>query len=221
MTSTPNATLVVEKGLPDAGPIPMGQGVSVFGKSPTVDVNVDSPFISRRHFQIRCQDDVFFITDLDSTNGTFLNGERLISQQERRLRDQDLIGMAGDQVLFRFLDPVKTVTIDSSSLIPAAPRANTELVVDSGSRDVTVRGEKLAPPLSKKEFDVLELLYLGRGNAVSRDEIAKAGWPERPDGDVTPEEIDQYILRLRRRIEEDSSRPKLIVTLRGHGYRIP
>ena len=199
----------------------MGQGVSVFGKSPTVDVNVDSPYISRRHFQIRCQDDVFFITDLDSTNGTFLNGERLISQQERRLRDQALIGMAGDQVLFRFLDPVKTITIDSSSLIPADPRANTELIVDSGSRDVTVRGDKLAPPLSKKEFDVLELLYLGRGNAVSRDEIAKAGWPERPDGDVTPEEIDQYIRRLRRRIEEDPSQPKLIVTLRGHGYRIP
>ena len=221
MTASPDATLVVEKGLPDAGPIPIGQGVSVFGKSPTVDVNVDSPYISRRHFQIRCQDDVFFITDLDSTNGTFLNGERLTSQQERRLRDQDLIGMAGDQVLFRFLDPVKTITIDSSSLIQAAPRANAELAVDSGSRDVTVRGEKLAPPLSKKEFDVLELLYLGRGNAVSRDEIAKAGWPERPEADVTPEEIDQYIRRLRRRIEEDSSRPKLIVTLRGHGYRIP
>ena len=129
--------------------------------------------------------------------------------------------MAGDQVLFRFLDPVKTITIDSSSLIPAVPRANAELVVDSGSRDVRVRGEKLAPPLSKKEFDVLELLYLGRGNAVSRDEIAKAGWPERSEADVTPEEIDQYIRRLRRRIEENPSQPKLIVTLRGHGYRIP
>ena len=160
MTSIPNATLVVEKGLPDAGPIPMGQGISVFGKSRTVDVHVDSPYISRQHFQIRCQDDVFYITDLDSTNGTFLNGERLTSQQERRLRDQDLIGMAGDQVLFRFLDPVKTMTIDSSSLIQAAPRANTELIVDSGSRDVTVRGEELAPVLSQKQFEVLELLYL-------------------------------------------------------------
>ena len=199
----------------------MGQGVSVFGKSPTVDVKVDSPYISRQHFQIRCQDDVFFITDLDSTNGTFLNGERLTSQQERRLRDQDLIGMAGDQVLFRFLDPVKTITIDSSSLIPAVPRADTELIVDSGSRDVWVRGTKLTPGLSKKEFDVLELLYLKRGSAVSRDEIARAGWPERPEGDVTPEEIDQYIRRLRRRIEENPSTPKLIVTLRGHGYRIP
>ena len=112
----------------------------MFGKSPTVDFNLDNQYVSRRHFQLRCQDGVFFISDLDSTNGTFLNGERLTAQQERRLRDQDLIGLAGEQVVFRFLDPVKTVTIDSSSLIPAAPRANTELVVDSGSRDVTVRG---------------------------------------------------------------------------------
>ena len=148
-------------------------------------------------------------------------GEWLNPNQERRLRDQDLIGMAGDQVVFRFLDPVKTVTIDSSILAPSAPRSNAELEVDSGSRDVMVRGEKLAPPLSKKEFDVLELLYLERGNAVSRDEIARAGGPERADGDVNPEEIDQYILRLRRRIEENPSRPKLIVTLKGHGYRIP
>ena len=150
-----------------------------------------------------------------------MNGERLPPLQERRLRDQDLIGIAGNQVVFRFLDPVRTVTFDSPSPMQSAPRSNVELVVDAGARDVTVRGEKLAPPLSKKEFDVLELLYLERGNAVSRDQIARKGWPERPEADVTPEEIDQYISRLRRRIEEDPSRPKLIVTLRGHGYRIP
>ncbi len=221
MSSTLNATLTTVKGLRDTGPIPIDRGVSVFGKSSTVDVNVDSPYISRRHFQIRCQDGVFLITDLDSTNGTFLNGVRLNPHQERRLRDQDRIGLAGDQVVFRFLDPVKTVTIDLPPAALSSPRSNAELEVDSGSRDVAVRGEKLAPPLSKKEFDVLELLYLQRGNAVSRDEIARAGWPERPDGDVTPEEIDQYISRLRRRVEENPSRPKLIVTLRGHGYRIP
>ncbi|HIM38077.1 MAG TPA: FHA domain-containing protein [Dehalococcoidia bacterium] len=221
MTSTPNATMINEKGLPGAGPIHIDRDVSIFGKSPTVDVNLDNQYVSRRHFQVRSQDGVFFITDLDSTNGTFLNGERLTPHEERRLRDQDLIGLAGDQVVFRFLDPVKTLTIDFPPMSSTAPQSNAELDVSSGSRDVWVRGEKLAPPLSKKEFDMLELLYLERGNAVGRDDIARAGWPERPEGDVTPEEIDQYISRLRRRIEEDPSQPKLIVTLRGHGYRIP
>ena len=96
MTSTPNATMVNEKGLPDAGPIHIDRDVSIFGKSPTVDVNLDNQYVSRRHFQVRSQDGVFFITDLDSTNGTFLNGERLTPHEERRLRDQDLIGLAGD-----------------------------------------------------------------------------------------------------------------------------
>ena len=103
---------------------------------------------------------------------------------------------------------------------PTQPRS-AELIVDAGSRDVWVRGKKLAPALSRKEFDILELLHLNRGNAVSRDKIATFGWPERPDGDVTPEEIDQYIRRLRRRIEKSPSTPKLIVTIRGFGYRIP
>ena len=119
-------------------------------------------------------------------------------------------------------EPSKTVRIDTAVIREATKRqVASDLVVESGSREVSIMGQRLSPPLSKKEFDVLELLYRERGNAVSRDAIAKAGWPERPAGDVTPEEIDQYIRRLRRRIEEDPSKPRLIVTLRGHGYRIP
>ena len=58
------------------------------------------------------------------------------------------------------------------------------------------------------------------GQAVSRDEIAAAGWPERPD-DVPNSDIDQYIRRLRRKIEEDPSEPKIILTRVGYGYTIP
>ena len=83
-----------------------------------------------------------------------------------------------------------------------------------------MRGVGLTPPLPRKEFDILELLYRNKGNAVTREQIAAAGWPDRPN-DVTDEEIDQYIRRLRRRIEEDPSHPKLVVTLRGFGYRMP
>lgn len=220
MTSIPNATLVPEEGLPGVGPIPLVQSSAIFGKSPSVDVTIDNTYVSRRHFQVRCQDDVFFISDLDSTNGTSVNGERLTPHQERRLRDKDAIGLAGRHVVLRFIDPVRTVTIDAPLPTPTEQQGESNIVVDSGSRDVTVRGQKLTPPLSRKEFDILEALYLNRGNAVSRDDIARFGWPERPDGDVTPEEIDQYIRRLRRRIEQNPSKPQLIVTLRGHGYRM-
>ena len=42
---------------------------------------------------------------------------------------------------------------------------------------------------SKKEFDILKRLYRERGKVVGRTDIAAAGWPEREDGGVAPEEI--------------------------------
>jgi hypothetical protein len=222
MTSPTTAFFNVETGLEDQKVIPIGSPSVIAGNSDAVDLRIDNRFVSRRHFQVRFETDVFYISDLGSTNGTYLNGTRLPPQEEHILRDGDRVGLAVDKVIIVFSEPSKTVRIDTA-VIRAATKGQVapDLVVDSGSRDVSIMGQRLSPPLSKKEFDVLELLYRERGNAVSRDAIAKAGWPERPDGDVTPEEIDQYIRRLRRRIEEDPSKPRLIVTLRGHGYRIP
>ena len=114
--------------------------------------------------------------------------------------------------MLRFSDPVKTRRIDS-------PPHHEELVVDAVAGEVQVRGTRLTLPT--KEFDILALLYGNKGNAVRRDEISAVGWPERPDGDVADEEIDQYISRLRRRIEENPAQRKLNVTIRGYGYRMP
>ena len=95
-----------------------------------------------------------------------------------------------------------------------------ELVVDTTSREIWVRGQIHEPILPRKEFDILAVLYRNKGKALTRDEIADAGWPERADGDVSDDEIDQYVSRLRKRIEIDPSCPRLIVTLRGFGYRM-
>ena len=83
-----------------------------------------------------------------------------------------------------------------------------------------IRGETARPPFSRKEFDVLSLLYKRRGQACSKDEIAEAGWPERGGGDVADQDIEQYIRRLRLRIEPDPSHPQYILTVRGYGYRL-
>jgi DNA-binding response OmpR family regulator len=90
--------------------------------------------------------------------------------------------------------------------------------VDPRSREVWVRGSALDPPLSRKEFDVLNLLFQKRGEACSKDEIAVVGWPE---GDVGDQEIEQSIRRLRLRVETDPSQPQCIITIRGFGYKLP
>ena len=134
------------------------------------------------------------------------------------IRDGDKVGLGVDQVLLTFSGPSKTVSLDTSEISQGTKGPLSELVVDSSARDVWVRGQKL-PSLPRKEFDIIECLFQNRGQAVSRDEIAAAGWPERPD-DVPNADIDQYIRRLRRKIEDNPSNPKIILTRVGYGYTI-
>ncbi len=92
--------------------------------------------------------------------------------------------------------------------------------MDDKSREVWLQNQLIEPALSRKEFDVLSLLCQLRGEAISKDQLGLAGWSERPDGDVTDQDIEQCIRRLRLRIEPDPSKPEHIVTIRGYGYKL-
>ena len=224
MTQNSNASLQVENGLEEQDVLSLDDGEVVFGSAPLAGTTIKNSFVSRRHFLIRSLDGVYYISDLDSTNGTYLNGERLQPNVERRVKDGDRIGLAKDEVVLRFVDPVGTVKIDASTPLLGGSPDKEDLGVEAASRKVWVRGQILDPPLSRKQFDILEILHRNKGNAVSREEIAKAGWPERndePNAAVSNEEIDQYIFQLRRRIEIDPSSPKLIITLPRFGFQMP
>lgn len=68
------------------------------------DVVIPDPKVSRQHCRISSEDNEFFIEDLGSTNGTFLNGARLSPAAKRRLNHEDSI-QVGKAVL-RFYDPI-------------------------------------------------------------------------------------------------------------------
>jgi len=119
------------------------------------------------------------------------------------------------QVLLRFQTRGQTVSLHADPGVGEG-----DLQVDSGSREVWVEAGRVEPPLSRKEFDVLSLLFDRRGQACSKNEIAAAGWRERQDGDVGNQEIEQTIRRIRLRIEPDPSRPRYVVKVRGYGYKL-
>ena len=192
----------------------LDQGIYILGASPDADVFLDNLYVSRDHAQIVREQQRFRIRDLDSKNGTFVNGTRLKGDGQL-LRNGDRIELGEGQVLLRFETRGSTLTLNVASLVEGG-----ELVVDSRSRDVWVRGERLEPPLSRKEFDVVSLLFQKRGEACSKDEIAASGWPERSGGDVGDQEIEQTVRRLRLRIEADPSQPRYVVTVRGYGYKL-
>ncbi len=87
--------------------------------------------------------------------------------------------------------------------------------LDPERHECTVRGSEVR--LTRKEFDVLELLMAHAGRLVTRDTLIDRVWGADYVGDTKT--LDVHIKRLRARIEADPSRPALITTIRGLGYR--
>ena len=56
------------------------------------------------------------------------------------------------------------------------------------------------------------------GVALSRGELLESVWGLRPD--TKTRVVDSFVVRLRRYLEPDPSRPRHIVSVRGHGYRL-
>jgi DNA-binding response OmpR family regulator len=71
--------------------------------------------------------------------------------------------------------------------------------------------------LTKMECDLLEYLVKNAGKAVSRKTILLEVWDLHEDTDTRP--IDNFIVRLRRYLEENPSKPKHLLTVRGVGYK--
>jgi two-component system, OmpR family, alkaline phosphatase synthesis response regulator PhoP len=72
-------------------------------------------------------------------------------------------------------------------------------------------------PLTLMEANLLRYLINHEGRAVSRKAMLEDVWGLREDTDTRA--IDNFIVRLRRYIEQDPSRPKHLLTVRGVGYR--
>ncbi|HEX2706034.1 MAG TPA: FhaA domain-containing protein [Candidatus Lustribacter sp.] len=85
----------------DGDRYPLIGAISVVGRDASADIVLNDPGISRRHSEIRVTNDgphlVSSIRDLASTNGTFVNGDRITS---RRLQDGDAVTVGRTTVTF-------------------------------------------------------------------------------------------------------------------------
>jgi DNA-binding response OmpR family regulator len=102
----------------------------------------------------------------------------------------------------------------------AAPRPATVysfdgLELDPEKRTVSRDGRPVA--LTSSEFKILQALMSSPGKAFSREELLDHCY--RHGEAVIDRVIDVHVGKLRQKIEDDSARPRFIVTVRGHGYR--
>ena len=71
--------------------------------------------------------------------------------------------------------------------------------------------------LTTHEFELLKYLIRTRGRVITRDELLDEVWGKGVF--VTPHTVDTHIANLRKKIEDDPSRPKLIFSIRGIGFK--
>jgi len=179
-----------------------GETITI-GRAVENDIVITSKRVSRKHARVRREGGDVMLQDLGSTNGTFLNDERILAPTP--LHDDDCIAV-GD-VTFVFHDPDVTY---ADTLFP-------ELELDAAAGVVRVNRRSVA--LSPKEFELLVYLYNHRGQVCSKDDIGSAVWSEYQQG-VYDYQIENLMRRLRSKLEPDPANPQLLLTLRGLGYKL-
>jgi DNA-binding response OmpR family regulator len=72
--------------------------------------------------------------------------------------------------------------------------------------------------MSHKEYEILHYLYDHKNETVHRDDLMSNVWGI--DYDITTRTVDNFILKLRQKMEPDLNSPKLILTVHGIGYKL-
>jgi pSer/pThr/pTyr-binding forkhead associated (FHA) protein len=125
-----NARLVVEQGS-QSTPYHLHAGETVVGRQKGCGLRIPSAEVSRQHCRLLVEEDVIYIEDLDSANGTLLNGEAVESRQLVRPGDRIQVGpvifiveyeMTQD-VIDRLRDGTRGKKKSKPSRRPAAPPA--------------------------------------------------------------------------------------------------
>ena len=67
-------------------------GAVTIGRSPQSEIRIDDGFASARHARVFERDGIYYVEDMGSTNGTYLNGRRLRTQEQLQPDDRIRIG---------------------------------------------------------------------------------------------------------------------------------
>ncbi len=91
-----------------------------------------------------------------------------------------------------------------------------KLDIDFKNFQATENGQEVK--MSHKELEVLKFLYENRNELVSRYDLLENVWGYQES--ITTRTVDNFILRIRQKIEEDPANPHIILTVHGSGYRL-
>lgn len=197
--------------------LPITASPFIIGRSES-DYDIPNPEISRHHVQLTYVASSWHIQDLESTNGSSLNGNRLDSTPQE-LRHGDVIALAR-AIDIQYHSRQGYQTEPNTLRTPTThdgPQKTRLVVIDESSRNVFVAGRALTPKLSTMQFNLLKLLASRAGTAISKDTIAETIWPT--DYIAGNDEIKSMVYKIRKRLNDaHPGAGKLINVIVDFGY---
>jgi hypothetical protein len=141
---------------PPLAPVRVERGSEVIlGRSAECQLQLPAAGASRRHASVGWRDGAVVLRDLGSTNGTYLNGQRV--SQETALRSGDRIRIGGLEILY--------CCVEAGTAVSNATGASSSTVVSFWPGTGTSPAEALRGDLQKVPlFAVLQMLEMGRQN---------------------------------------------------------
>lgn len=89
--------------------------------------------------------------------------------------------------------------------------------LDFKKYEATKNGEPLE--MSAREFQILKYFWSKRGEVILREDLLQDIWGYTPENMPSTRTIDNHIVNLRKKLEDDQANPKIILSIRGAGYK--
>jgi len=203
--------MLLIQGGPQSGQVVALGGLAVtVGRRSDNDVVVDDSSVSRRHTLIMDTTGGFVVRNLNSTNGTFVNRERL-GDGDRSLKSGDLIRVGGSEITLLFKQDAPMTVRLSVPEDGQAPDPDSDSDSDASAKPGSVDG---------KAREMMVFLEGRRRVAVSREDIGRNVWPELPPGEGLNTAIDLAATEIRDVVEEDADQPISLIAVGEFGYML-
>lgn len=146
--------LVMRAGPTPGKVIPLTKSELLIGRDPSNDIVINDAEVSRKHARITVQAGGFVIEDLGSTNGTFINGQRLLGPHVLRAGEVILFGENVSLVFEAVYDENATLVAPVSpqpEYAPAPPPSPPRMTPDYSVREAILQPESYPPEAPPKK----------------------------------------------------------------------
>ena len=187
----------------------------IIGRDPLCDIVINDRQVSRKHAQIQKQNNNGnALVDLNSKNGTLLNGEFVDGPTSLKDGDEIIVGLVQE---FLFVSSDATLPLGQTAIDEQV--GSQKLFIDKKARRIWIGEKELIPALSVSQYELLVFLYENPDCVVSREDIVNAVWGEDEAVGVTEQALDALVRRLRGRLHKIDPTHDYILTVRGVGFK--